>query len=107
MLSGTHRSLRWLPIAALVFALAIFGGAGYVLNQGTAANAAAPSAPVHVASVDPSGLKPGEAKVLPNGVTVRLDSHHDLSPPLRDIPPAAAQPKQEAPENGYPFRAPT
>ncbi|MBF6614591.1 MAG: hypothetical protein IVW55_15875, partial [Chloroflexi bacterium] len=66
-----------------------------------------PVIPEKVASLDLSGgaaaagLKPGEKKVLPNGVIVTLNSRHDLSPALRDIPPAPDVANDEPPENPY------
>ncbi len=49
-----------------------------------------------------------QEKILPNGVRVVQETKHDVSPPLRDIPPAAPQAKGEgeANENDNPFPVP-
>jgi hypothetical protein len=92
----------------------LVAGAAYVINQAAAASAV----PVQVQAIpvnnlklagDPNtwNLQPGEKRVLPNGVTVGRELKHDVSPPLRDIPPVAPGALHEAPENPYsPFPMP-
>jgi hypothetical protein len=105
MLSRAPR--RWLYLVPLLVVLLIVGAAAYALNQAAAASAL-PSSPKAVNGLNLAGnpdtwnLQPGEKKVLPNGVTVGRDLKHDISPPLRDIPPVPISANHEAPENPWP-----
>ncbi|MGI8588086.1 MAG: S-layer homology domain-containing protein [Chloroflexia bacterium] len=102
---------RWLYLFATM-ALLLAGGIAANATRlaapaaATQAKSLAISAPAgSIASFDNAGsqLPEGTIKHLANGVTVVQESHHDLSPPLRDIPPAAVQPRTEAPENRNPL----
>ncbi len=99
---------RLLYLAPVIVLLLVLGGAVYAVNQVAASTIATPSSPALLANFNTAGgpivdqLKPGERKVLANGTLVGRDDKHDLSPPLRDIPPKPVVPMQEAPENPYP-----
>ena len=70
-----------------------------------AARPAAPNGAVSAAAALQE-LHPAD-KILPNGARIISEVKHDLSPPLRDIPPAPAQAGQEENEQPYPFKVST
>ena len=97
-----------IAIGLALILIAVFGllvtrlGSQPATTSGTAAKAVQPAAPNAAINVAASqGVAPAD-EVLPNGVRVIHDTHHDLSPPLRDIPPAPDQPWKEGPENPIP-----
>jgi hypothetical protein len=95
-----HVPKRWRYLIPLLVLLLMIAAAAYALNRSAAASALpANTAPERVAAVDTAALKPGELKQLPNGVIVGRDVKHDISSPLRDIPPAPASALHEGPEN--------
>src|SRR4051794_20157341 len=94
-----------LAVLMLVIGIAASGkisGTAAVARIGASANA--PSGASNVAAVDDSfwSQKPPE-KTLPNGVRVVQEVKHDISPPLKDIPPAADIPNATENENPNPL----
>ncbi|HMA33428.1 MAG TPA: hypothetical protein VKY74_03025, partial [Chloroflexia bacterium] len=112
MFAKPHIRLPWASLGAALALLCLLGGGLYATRASGAGGPAAGkpggpqlNAPAGGAAVFPAGDSPlaaGERRRLPNGTIVGRDDHHDLSPPLRDIPPVAALPRHEGPENPLP-----
>jgi hypothetical protein len=102
---GGQRPWWRIPVAlALLLITGVF--AYFSLSSGTT-GAGAPIEPsLHMSSAGGSAgisnvaaqARQQEEKVYPNGAVVAQEVHHDVSPPLRDIPPAPVRPRQERPD---------
>ncbi|MFL5731956.1 MAG: S-layer homology domain-containing protein, partial [Chloroflexia bacterium] len=104
---GKRRRYLLLPVLVLILALVVMAKAPMSGSSSTVTAGADPGKASGPQAAMPSGgagsggatANPSGETTLPGSIVVGHSVKNDVSPPLRDIPPAPYQASQEAPEN--------